>query len=691
MDLDKVQTFETMPWDEMKGWCDKWPKSNREMFIDTLSEDMNNDPNLIRIGEINLNRTWERRHFNASINPISTDKEPEDEHEDEIEEVDQEVDHLRDVREAHINPLLWVKALRFLSFPLTVRNTLRDATFHLYGMKKGKAMWTYQLLGVTHALSNCGVLGGTFLADTMGLGKTLQMLLIWYTSVLITKINLDWLDWKNQKGKDESLHLAPSTDEHPQPPNARCPSQIDGMPQCCCVEGSIARTFLNRPVGPTIYITRQNLLPQAVEDVESWFETSGLNDSIPGGRLQVRVRHTAFIRSSTKKYDFTDEDKDILEPIKCERDGKVWWKMDPRSASYLIITTSQTWATTWTAQEQHKTIFNIYRDDGPRCIVSGILADEFHTDRLETGYLMKIVKRVYNDQTVLPRFRHPGLSYKDGKGKIAYYTSRPSVVFTSGTPTSEGFTSLIPALEIFRAPNWKDIPATKLIHGRNIDALIKYEKLGVANRSSLPNNVITGFKECSSSIAKALIIRRMGEDRWFDGRVINELPLVVYQDCYVTNDPIFKPYIEKLWRGASLDAFEQLNKAFRHWEDNGRKGEEPVFNMDQFLEGAGRLLKIFAIFPGLAKVGDEWQDTWWKDKTKVGTKPRWTVDEFRNEKWDEPSDENPLWKNWSTIANSGKLKRIIKYVDEVLKRNPHERLLFSSYEPAACTLLRLVS
>jgi len=79
--------------------------------------------------------------------------------------------------------------------------------------------------------------------------------------------------------------------------------------------------------------------------------------------------------------------------------------------------------------------------------------------------------------------------------------------------TSEGFISLIPTLEIFRAPNWADRPNTKLINSRNIKALIKYKKLGVANRSSLPNKVIIGFKECSSLIIKILIIRRIGEDR----------------------------------------------------------------------------------------------------------------------------------------------------------------------------------
>jgi len=46
------------------------------------------------------------------------------------------------------------------------------------------------------------------------------------------------------------------------------------------------------------------------------------------------------------------------------------------------------------------------------------------------------------------------------------------------------------------------------------------------------------------------------------------------------NDLIFKPYIKKLWCGASLKAFKQLNKAFRHWKAKGRKGEEPVFNID---------------------------------------------------------------------------------------------------------------
>ena len=94
------------------------------MFINILSEDINNNPNLIRISKINLNRIQERRYFNALINPILTNKELEDEHEDKIEEVDQEVNYLRDVRKVYINLLLQVKALRFLSFLLTIRNTL---------------------------------------------------------------------------------------------------------------------------------------------------------------------------------------------------------------------------------------------------------------------------------------------------------------------------------------------------------------------------------------------------------------------------------------------------------------------------------------------------------------------------------------------------------------------------------------
>ena len=85
-------------------------------------------------------------------------------------------------------------------------------------------------------------------------------------------------------------------------------------------------------------------------------------------------------------------------------------------------------------------------------------------------------------------------------------------MFTSGTLTSEGFTSLIPALEIFRAPNKTNFLNIRLINNYNIKALIKYKKLGVANYSSLLNKVIIGFKEYSSLIIKILIIYRMGED-----------------------------------------------------------------------------------------------------------------------------------------------------------------------------------
>jgi hypothetical protein len=86
-----------MLWDEIKGWCNKWLKSSCELFIDILFEDMNNDPSLICIGEINLNCIWECRYFNASINPILTDKELENKHEDEVKEVKQEINYLKDV------------------------------------------------------------------------------------------------------------------------------------------------------------------------------------------------------------------------------------------------------------------------------------------------------------------------------------------------------------------------------------------------------------------------------------------------------------------------------------------------------------------------------------------------------------------------------------------------------------------
>ena len=143
------------------------------MFINILSEDINNNPNLICISKINLNRIQERHYFNALINPILTNKELEDKYKDKIKEVNQEVNYLRDVREVYINLLLQVKVLRFLSFLLTIRNTLRDVTFYLYSIKKDKAIQIYQLLSVTYTLYNYIVLGRTFLADIIGLGKTL--------------------------------------------------------------------------------------------------------------------------------------------------------------------------------------------------------------------------------------------------------------------------------------------------------------------------------------------------------------------------------------------------------------------------------------------------------------------------------------------------------------------------------------
>ena len=86
-----------MPQDKIKGQCSKQLKSSRELFINILFEDINNNFDPIYIGEINLNSIQERRHFNAFINPILTDKELEDEYRDEVKEVKQKIDYLKDV------------------------------------------------------------------------------------------------------------------------------------------------------------------------------------------------------------------------------------------------------------------------------------------------------------------------------------------------------------------------------------------------------------------------------------------------------------------------------------------------------------------------------------------------------------------------------------------------------------------
>ena len=67
------------------------------MFINILFKDINNNPNLICIGEINLNHTQERHYFNILINPIFTNKELEDKYKDKIKEVNQEVNYLKNV------------------------------------------------------------------------------------------------------------------------------------------------------------------------------------------------------------------------------------------------------------------------------------------------------------------------------------------------------------------------------------------------------------------------------------------------------------------------------------------------------------------------------------------------------------------------------------------------------------------
>ena len=94
--------------------------------------------------------------------------------------------------------------------------------------------------------------------------------------------------------------------------------------------------------------------------------------------------------------------------------------------------------------------------------------------------------------------------------------------------TSKGFISLISALKTFRAFNWKNFLSTKLINNYNIEVLVKYKKLGVVKYFFFLSKVIMGFKECFSLITKTLIMYKIKKDQWFNKRVINKLPLIIY-------------------------------------------------------------------------------------------------------------------------------------------------------------------
>ena len=83
--------------DKIKGQYNKQLNFNREMFINILFKNINNNPNLIYIREINLNYIQECRHFNALINPILTNKEIEDKYKNRIKKVNQEVNYLKNV------------------------------------------------------------------------------------------------------------------------------------------------------------------------------------------------------------------------------------------------------------------------------------------------------------------------------------------------------------------------------------------------------------------------------------------------------------------------------------------------------------------------------------------------------------------------------------------------------------------
>ena len=80
---------------KIKGQCNKQLKSSCKLVINILFKDINNNLNLLYIREINLNCIQKCCYFNALINLILINKEPENKYKDKVKKVKQEVNYLK--------------------------------------------------------------------------------------------------------------------------------------------------------------------------------------------------------------------------------------------------------------------------------------------------------------------------------------------------------------------------------------------------------------------------------------------------------------------------------------------------------------------------------------------------------------------------------------------------------------------
>ncbi|EER22853.1 SNF2 family N-terminal domain containing protein [Coccidioides posadasii C735 delta SOWgp] len=499
---------------------------------------------------------------------------------------------------------------------ILIRGMLRDAPPHqLYC-----AFWML--------LKDQGLEQGGFIADEMGIGKTMEVILYFVLGAWIIYNRLHIKQCRKDPAMaNKHLPAVMDTEEGhkgPKQHHLRCPSQDMFPILCACVPDGVTARCLSQPLqgAMLVVVPKGLLLPWAREWADSIPGDSGnclkLNLFIGHGDLtptKVGNLGHAFIQTAQhatlRQHD--------LGPQQCYRH---MFLTTPGSLSSRVMIP----------------LHDIQKQDAQQLRWRAVIRDECHQEK---GF----------DSKTIRQFRE----INSAAGKQGY---APATWLLSGTPYDKGPTDMLSWMTILATAGWENDARLQFAQHDQWKTLSARVQLLISKKQLSRTDQIE-FRSAAhqfGQVLECLMIRRTTETSWFN-KPIMELPPNRHHDVLCSLEPKVRDELQRREEREIQKLKDSYMRSLQEWKKHGQ-GSKPELSSQTFFKKS-RINRIIAIFPALL------------DLMKTEQRElKLTDEEMMENGWHAGGDkEAPYIHAIDALANSSSKCRAIQHILQGMGRD----------------------
>lgn len=522
------------------------------------------------------------------------------------------------------------------------------------------------------------------------------------------------------KDKDnQTLHLQPSTPEHPQPEDARCPSQERIGVKCPCIEQSPIHEFKSK-LGDTLIVAPKGLQRLWVKEFNKFYDKK--YDNLLD--MSAWVQHGDYQVKSKKAPDGMRLSEEELRERLLSPNGRP----GPNTGKYIIITTPMSYDK-YVAQPT--SITKTYEADGysitdeneietpwkEKCTYRGVcwgrvIRDEFHTERNETSPTMRIfnglnsyggfpsalrLTKYYDRITkISPEIKESPAEHKAEVAKckarlqLLHPDDKPAHWGISGTPYGRSPGEIVEYIRTFQSTAWTKFDDLQGSSASDVEELdVRFRALQKKRSEATVEEV----KRLAADLATAIYpyTLRRSDQSYFLGRQLKSKKALHKSDFIVEiKDGIHDQ--DASWTKAArrmkftetvhtweMDMEKLRQSAIRQVQKTNNNSKGPVVVAEKVYNSAVYRLRVCGTYPALANIC-------LADGLKL------TQEELLSKKWHQADTPNNPYQDRleEIVMSSAKVRHMLTIIAENPNFTKQTKFLVFSDFPVVTFILNKV-